>query len=137
MVKDMKYHLNVLANGLIVCDIKILNPFSLDCEVECAALIDTGAEGSIICLSLFHCFEKIDRSRKIESGISTLNGESKMFKYPFSILLPSVNSKENINPIAVHDLSHREEYKAIIGMDLLRRFEFGYSGRKKTAWLKT
>jgi hypothetical protein len=135
-IKRVRYTLNVLLNGLMTCEVRVINPFNNDLPIDCTALIDTGADCSVLCKSIFEKF-KIDAS-KIEAGVlSTLIGEDEsIIKYPTRLKIPKSNWAEYPVYFGIGDLSKREEYKVIIGMDVLRNFDLVYKGIHRTAWLE-
>jgi hypothetical protein len=134
--QPVKYELEILPNGLIICDIKIINLFNTyDDFVKCKALIDTGSEFTILCHSIFSLF-KTENDKREPIKISTLNGlPSEEFLYPLQIQITDNNWRGIQNRIVVKDLSKREEYQAIIGMDILRNFELIYKGTQGLAYL--
>lgn len=136
-IPKMRHELEVLSNGLAICKILVLNPFfENDLKIECNALIDTGAEFSVICQSIFNQF-KIDKERIEKRGISTItNDEDDNIVYPFHLIIPSNNWTHSGNYLMVRDLSIRNEYKVIIGVNILRDFDLFYSGNQRKAWLE-
>jgi hypothetical protein len=133
--EKVKHELEVLPNWLVICDITIINPFNDKERVSCKALIDTGAEGSILCNSLFNQFKTIDESKKFNYGLSTLNKDSQSFVYPFILEIPTGNWSKNSTCMIIMDLTVREEYDAILGMDILRNFDLIVKGSQKLAYL--
>lgn len=131
----MKYNLQILSNGLLVCGIKVFNLSDDKEEVVCKALIDTGAEYSYICKSVYGAFTTKDEWA-IKTTVSTLHDNRESLTYPFGIFLPEKNLSFLTLQLGIMDLSMRKEYKAIIGMDLLKNFDLVYKGFQGEAWLE-
>jgi len=132
----MKHILEVLPNGLIICNVKITNPLPDKNEtVECAALIDTGSQITAICKSIYNKFS-IDLSKEEKISILTLNGmESEAPYYPFKMNVPHNNWCSSFTRAVIKDFTDREKYEAIIGIDILRNFILHYDGIQGTAIL--
>lgn len=129
--ENMQYHnLQVLSNGLVVCKIKITNYFNKEQFKICTALIDTGAECSAICNSIFDTF---DKKEKVATGISTIHMKETVNAYRVIFNIP-INDYWSHETYAIcRDLSIREEYDAIIGMNTLRNYVFKYDGYNNKA----
>ena len=134
----MRYNAIVLHNQLCTIELKIINPDDGQ-EIICKALIDTGSEYSFICESVFNQF-KTDKEKIINNGssISLFGGiESKIWGYPFRFKLPANNWAVDYMVFGVSDLGYREEYNALIGMNLLKKsYRFIYNGESGQAWLE-
>lgn len=131
----MKYDLNFLRSGLVTCPIIIANlPFEE--TVKCNALIDTGSDVTIICKTIFDKFSTIDETKLKKSGIYAVSGDKDGFdNYTFHLKIPSQNWQSLKSLCLIADLSARKEYSAIIGVDLLKHFDFVYNGVQGVAYL--
>jgi hypothetical protein len=130
-----RYALTVLPNGLPVCQVTFINRKTGETK-ECTALVDTGAEFTCVDPSIFDSLN-IDESDLSEAHISGFDRESHTIKGKVNVRLPSENWGSTFVIIAKWDLDHRKEYKAIIGMDLMRNFRLVYDGIQRTAWLES
>lgn len=134
-IKKMRYQLKVLNNGLTTCEVKFVNPFKNTEAIICDALIDLGAEVTVICKTLYQQFT-IEEQYIINDGVSTVNGDDdNAVFYPFHIYIPSNNWANESQHLLVRDLSQRREYNAIIGLDLLHRCRLFYDGISREAWI--
>lgn len=132
----MRYDLKILSNGLAICSIKVINPFNDKEHFQCKALIDSGADCTILCTSIFEKFT-IAKSHLKKMGFSTLNNdEPDITICPLRFKVPSKNIFEITCYTAIRDLSKRSEYDAIIGTNILKEFDFIYKGVEKIAWLE-
>ncbi|MBB3056820.1 aspartyl protease family protein [Mucilaginibacter gotjawali] len=129
----MSYNLKVLTNGLVICEISVVNP-GTGKTATCNALIDTGAEITLLCPSVFDELEFND-NQLAEGGTSSLDGDGKSKVAIVDMKLPSTNWTSFRTLVYRKDISKRVEYDAIIGVNILRNYQFVYHGAKKTAWL--
>lgn len=121
---------------MIICIIKVINPFIYpNEEFSCNALIDTGSDSTIVCNSIFEKFT-IDKTKIKNSGLSTMLYDSKETKvYPFNFKIPENNWKSFSAYSAIVDLSKRNEYDVILGMNLIKNLDLHYSGEIQKAYL--
>jgi hypothetical protein len=135
--KKVRYNLQILSNGLIICDIKISNPFcETDSPIECKALIDTGCDKSIVCQSVYEQFT-IDETRVEKIGVKTIHGlEKETVLYPFKVSVTARNWKSYCNQLGVANLLDRVNYKAIIGIDFLRNLRLYIDWIQGLAWIE-
>jgi len=131
--RELRHNLKILPNGLIVCKIKISNP-NKPLEITCNALIDTGAEITLINESLFTKLS-FDEEKIFERGASTLDNDIIVKVVNINMVLPHNNHGQFQIGVYVKNLDKREEYDAIIGMNILQNFQLVYHGIQKTAWL--
>ncbi|WP_295794652.1 hypothetical protein [Mucilaginibacter sp.] len=129
----MTYHLKVLANGLAICELTVINPNNGK-EVTCNALIDTGAEITILCCGLFDELE-FNQVELLKGGTSSLDKDQIVSVAMVDMKLPSANWTTFQTLVYKKDISIREEYSAIIGINILRNYQLVYHGSKKTAWI--
>lgn len=129
--------IKILPSGLLICDIKITNPFSsTDESIKCNALIDTGCDTSIICQSIFERFT-IDESKIEKIGLLTVNNfEKEATLYPVRISVPARNWSESSVQVGVLNLLDRKGYRAIIGIDILKHFKLYSDWVQRIAWLE-
>lgn len=132
-----QYNLEILPNGLIVCSIKISNPFNeRDGVLECKALIDTGSELTIVCKSIFDGFT-LNNNQIRKEGISTVNNEEdEIITCSLQINLPSRNWSGMITKCYIRDISKRQEYRVIIGMNMLKDTILMYNGIAGQAYIQ-
>ena len=119
-IETMRHYLKVSTDGLMLsCTIKLENQFSSsDNPIECEALIDTGSDITVLCKSIFDRFE-CDKSKLGKIGVHSLNSDQEdMIIYPFMINVPLSNWSPTGVKVMIADLTKREGYQAIIGMDL-------------------
>jgi hypothetical protein len=127
------YPLVRLENGLVICEVKIAN----SPPIKCNALIDTGAEISVICKSIFKELKTIDKNKIERINTRSINSESENdIVYPLKVRIPYKNYCCKEYQFVIKDLTKREEYKMIIGVDILQDFVFMYDGMNEKAWLQ-
>ena len=68
--KGMRYNLEVLSNGFIVCNVTVIMGEE---QKICKALIDTGSNMTLIDKSFFNTFTSIDESKFFSDKIKTID----------------------------------------------------------------
>lgn len=132
--KNVRHNLKILPNGLLICKIGIQNPHNQR-SLVCNALIDTGAETTLICQTVFSDLQYSKEDAKI-AGISTMHADEHVFICNANIKIPYDDwSGPRLETVVVRDISKREEYRVIIGMDILSNYQLVYHGVQKVAWL--
>jgi len=135
----MKKDLEVLGNGLVICHIEVITPLkSGQNKIHLKALVDTGAEISFICKTVYEQMV-VNEAMKGKIGASTLDAEIDDFiTYPMKIRIYSDYANWTILDeeflMTVRDLTKRKEYQAIIGADILKHLSFVYNGVEGRAW---
>ena len=130
----MRYDLRVLPNGLAICKLGLINPDQPDTDIGVSALVDTGAEFSILCQSVYGQLV-IDPKKVSQVGLQTTIGKEIITAYPLLVKAPWNNwSQVNIT-FGIRDLTERIEYRAIMGLDILKDFKFYFDGVQGLAWL--
>lgn len=133
--KKMRYKLKILDVGLIVCKIKIINPYYEDEEFEAMGLIDTGSQNTLVSTSLYEKFTIHPHGMGFK-GLSTLNKDEKdVPTYPFTFKVPINNIIPAASHAVIKDFPKDREYDVIIGIDILERFDLYYSRRENIAYL--
>jgi predicted aspartyl protease len=132
--EKMRLNLEVLNNGLIVCDITVKNPFHEDQPIKCKALIDTGAEVTVVCQSIFDKFT-LREDMKTKHRILTVAGEKETSLYPLKLFIAN-DWSHILHESCMSDLTEREEYDVIIGIDILKNYSLVYHGLNRLAWLE-
>jgi len=130
-VRELRHNLKVLPNGLMICKVKLSNKgFGINCN----ALIDTGAEQTIMCTTVFDKLE-FEKEEIFEGGASTLDGDVVVPVCNVIMTLPHNNHNSFKIGVYIKDLVKREDYDIIIGMNILQNYQLVYHGIQKTAWL--
>jgi len=130
-----RHEIKVLGNGFPVCHVKFQNPKN-NKAIDVWALIDTGANHTFLHTEYFENlgFEETDhiplmgRSGKEDS-------KEKVTEHAI-IFWPHDNWSSRPITLASLDFTGRNEYKAIIGLDLLRNCVFYYNGIYREAWVE-
>jgi hypothetical protein len=129
----MRYPLTILPNGLITVKIRLANS-AKNLEVVCDALIDTGAEMSLICTSIYNELS-ITAEETGKFGASTLDSDEMVPVCQVTLFFPEKEWSPNLTSMFVKDFSKRDEYQAIIGMDILKDHQLVYRGLQQEAWI--
>ena len=134
--KMSRYLLEILSNGFIVCKISISTKDRPDKFIECQALIDTGADTTLLCESIFSQLD-INPDLIEKTSLSTTNADEKeILVYPLILTIPKNNYHAYSANIGITNLLHRKEYRAIIGVDFLRNVNlFAFRGMQMEAWI--
>ncbi len=130
----MQYYLKILPNGLMICKIKLVNPNN-SAICHCDALIDTGAQLSLICKTVFDKLH-YDGKDVQKTTLSSIDWEEEVSICVVKLFIPNDNWPPTHKLVAVKDITKRKEYQALIGMDILSEFQLVYNGQKKEAWLE-
>jgi len=131
--RELRHNLKVLPNGLMICKIKIVNPENNTTDY-CNALIDTGAEYSLICTTVFDKLH-FDKKNLQTTILSYLDGEEETSLCEVKLFVSRNNTFPIHKFVSVKNLEKRKEYNMIIGMDILQNFQLVYNGLKGDAWL--
>jgi len=133
----MRFNLQILDVGLIVCNIKLINPYCHEEEFETVGLIDTGSDNTIISKKLFNKFKKIEPDAIGFKGLSTLHNDEHTIKtYPFIFIMPTNNIFQSGSIAGIKDFPENREYEVIIGIDILYKFALYYSRADNVAWIE-
>ena len=129
----MKYQLKVLANGMMAAKIIVKNTRS-NHQVSCLAMIDTGADVSFICESLAVKLN-LHPDDVTQLGASTLDKDVIVPVAWVDVNFPADNWSADRISMFIKDFKKRDEYDALIGMDILKNSQFFYNGITKDAWI--